>query len=123
VLGVDFYPRVGLFSVGPYTAYVDSSRSPWQFRRVDALVRGGQRVLVTEGQAEPWETVVIPSRDPRRAPSSCTPEHLIANYNACLQRFGPSLEAYVFWGAEYWLLRQRHGDRSYLQAFERVLSA
>ena len=29
--------------------------------------------------------------------------------------------AYLFWGAEYWLLRQQHGDLSYLEAFARIL--
>ncbi|HUY09788.1 MAG TPA: hypothetical protein VMW80_10150 [Candidatus Dormibacteraeota bacterium] len=31
------------------------------------------------------------------------------------------LEAYLFWGAEYWLLRSSAGDDSYLRAFERIL--
>jgi hypothetical protein len=32
-----------------------------------------------------------------------------------------SLYAYLFWGAEYWMLRQQHADASYLQAFARIL--
>jgi hypothetical protein len=35
---------------------------------------------------------------------------------------GPALEAYLFWGAEYWVLRQQQGDPRYLQAFARVLA-
>jgi hypothetical protein len=31
------------------------------------------------------------------------------------------LYAYLFWGAEYWLLRQQSGDARYLQAFARIL--
>ena len=27
----------------------------------------------------------------------------------------------AFWSAEYWLLRQQHGDPSYLEAFARIL--
>jgi hypothetical protein len=126
IVGVDFYPRVGLFTLGPFTLYIDSSRSPWQFRRLSPMLRVRRRVMISEGQAEPWETVVIPPHGPLRTPSSCTPEQLIANYNACLtraRRVGHPLDAYLFWGAEYWLLRQRHGDPSYLQAFERVLTA
>jgi hypothetical protein len=34
---------------------------------------------------------------------------------------GSPLYAYLFWGAEYWVLRDRSGDPSYLQAFARVL--
>jgi hypothetical protein len=30
--------------------------------------------------------------------------------------------AYLFWGAEYWLLRAQGGDPRYVDAFARVLS-
>jgi hypothetical protein len=120
IIGMDFYPRVGVFSAGGRTAYLDASHSPWGLAAFDRVVRSGKRVMVTEGQAEPWETTVVPSSDPHRAPSSCTPEHLIANYNACLAHTH-DLEAYLFWGAEYWLARQRAGDTSYLNAFARIL--
>ena len=36
------------------------------------------------------------------------------------QRHGAWM-SYLFWGAEYWLLRDRQGDPSYLRAFARVL--
>ena len=32
------------------------------------------------------------------------------------------LYAYLFWGAEYWMLRMQSGDPGYLQAFERILA-
>jgi hypothetical protein len=32
-----------------------------------------------------------------------------------------SLYAYLFWGAEYWMLRKQCADPSYLQAFARIL--
>ena len=34
---------------------------------------------------------------------------------------GDPFYAYLFWGAEYWLLRSQSGDPSYVQAFARVL--
>ena len=37
------------------------------------------------------------------------------------RRTGVHLDGYLFWGAEYWLLRQREGDPSYLKAFTRIL--
>jgi hypothetical protein len=55
---------------------------------------------------------------------SCLPEHVIGNYNRCIhwsQSSGVTLGAYLFWGAEYWLRRQRSGDQRYLKAFARVL--
>jgi hypothetical protein len=55
-----------------------------------------------------------------KAMFSCLPEHVISNYNVCMSVL--DLYAYLFWGAEYWLLRQQGGDDSYLQAFARVLT-
>ena len=55
---------------------------------------------------------------------SCPPEHVIANYNQCLRwarQAEFALDAYLFWGAEYWMLREQHGDPSYLGAFARIL--
>ena len=31
------------------------------------------------------------------------------------------MDGYLFWGVEYWLLRDRGGDPRYLRAFARVL--
>lgn len=82
--------------------------------------------MVTEGQAEPWETVTVPPSLDNAAMSSCPPERVIENYNQCARwhftgRVFNGLWAYLFWGAEYWLARRAQGDPSYLQAFERVL--
>jgi len=124
ILGLDVYPRHGLLSLGPVTAYLSGGDGigPRSLRTrllQDARARQ-RRVIITEGQAEPWETVVEPP-DPRQAAMfSCTPEQVIANYNDCIQ-WADDLEAYLFWGAEYWLLRARSGDSSYLGAFARVL--
>ena len=55
---------------------------------------------------------------------SCRPEDVIGNYSQCLRWTGRAasvMEAYLFWGAEYWLLRDRQGDARYLAAFGRVL--
>lgn len=65
-----------------------------------------------------------PSQPPGRGMYSCLPEHVIDNYNQtmCWHRDGFSdAWAYLFWGAEYWLLRRQHGDHRYLDAFTRVL--
>jgi len=54
---------------------------------------------------------------------SCLPEHVIGNYNQCMGWSADAnnrLSAYLFWGAEYWLRRQRDGDPRYLGAFSRV---
>ena len=79
--------------------------------------------MVTEGQAEPWETTTTPPNPVGRAMSSCLPEHVILNYNACLRLLQntTALYAYLFWGAEYWVRRAQAGDPSYLNAFARIL--
>ena len=81
--------------------------------------------MVSEGQAEPWEAVTVPPNPARHALYSCPPEQLIRAYNAAIGWSPPEtpLHAYLFWGAEYWVVRDRSGDPSYLQAFERVLAS
>jgi hypothetical protein len=80
--------------------------------------------MVSEGQAEPWEAVTRPPSESGRAMYSCPPEQVINVYNQCMRwndRALAGLSAYLFWGAEYWLLREREGDPSYLHAFARIL--
>ena len=128
IVGVDFYPRHALASAGPLSLYLDGSRTPWQQRRRERLLDGvaaaGRRLMIAEGQAEPWEAVTTPPSPGGRAMYSCRPEDLIRNYNQAMRwADGPAfvVDAYLFWGAEYWLLRDRGGDPSYLRAFARVL--
>jgi hypothetical protein len=128
-VGIDFYPRHALAGNSRWSLYLDGSSNPWQRRRWVEVLRWataapGRRVMIAEGQAEPWEAITTPP-DPRgRVMYSCPPEQLIRNYNRCMRGFrhaGADPWAYLFWGAEYWLLRQQHGDPSYLRAFARIL--
>ena len=137
VVGIDFYPRHALASAGPLALYLAGSRAPWQQQRRKRLLdqvaktdaktggaRAGQRVMIAEGQAEPWEAVTTPPSPAGRAMYSCRPEDLIGNYNQCMRwtdREAVAADGYLFWGAEYWLLRKRQGDPSYLGAFGRIL--
>jgi hypothetical protein len=130
IVGVNYYPRHGLLKLGSRTAYLAGSASPWQRRASAALfaglARSGRGLMVTEAQAEPWETVTTPPSQPGSVMFSCLPEHIIENYNAAMH-FGAvapdGLWAFLFWGAEYWLKRRDQGDDSYLAAFGRVLDA
>jgi hypothetical protein len=128
IVGIDYYPRHALAALGGTSLYLDATGSPWhQARRTQlfAWARAhGRRELVSEGQAEPWEAVTTPPNPRAEAMSSCVPEHLIANYNQCLRwarQADFTLDAYLFWGAEYWVLREQSGDSSYLGAFARIL--
>jgi hypothetical protein len=79
--------------------------------------------MVSEGQAEPWETATTPPSPERQVMYSCPPDQLVRNYNVAMGWSRPDepIYAYLFWGAEYWVRRDRSGDPSYLQAFARVL--
>jgi hypothetical protein len=128
VTGIDCYPRHALARIAGRTLYLDAAGRPWRGsapRRLQAWARDpGRRVMVTEGQAEPWETVTTPPSPPGAAMWSCPPERVIATYDECMAwaaRAEVPLWAYLFWGAEYWVLRRRRGDRTYLDAFLRVL--
>ncbi|MDR3578152.1 MAG: beta-galactosidase [Anaerolineaceae bacterium] len=128
-IGIDYYPRNALVAIGSKTLYLDGSHSPWNQRRRRQIfawaAAHGQKVLISEGQAEPWETITTPPNPKNQGVYSCLPEQLIANYNTCLGWSNQQmpLYAYLFWGAEYWMLRKQAGDSSYLQAFERILVA
>lgn len=128
IVGIDYYPRHALLRVGSRTVYLDGGHSPWHQRRRRRLfawaAANGHRLMVSEGQAEPWETVTTPPNPNGWGMYSCLPERLIEHYNQCMrwQRQGaPRLYAYLFWGAEYWMLRERCGDPRYLRAFARLL--
>jgi hypothetical protein len=127
MVGIDYYPRHALIPFGSRTLYLDGSQSPWhQARRKQILARAAshhQELLIAEGQAEPWEAVTVPSNPQNQAMYSCLPEHILSNYNTCMGWFEERapLYAYLFWGAEYWMLRKQSMDASYLQAFERIL--
>jgi hypothetical protein len=129
LVGIDYYPRNALVNVGGRTLYLDGSQSAWLQTRQKQLFTWAaghrQKLLVTEGQAEPWETVTTPPNPASQAMYSCLPEQVILNYNAWLGRVSPAapLYAYLFWGAEYWLLRKQGQDPSYLQAFQRILES
>jgi hypothetical protein len=119
VVGIDFYPRHALVGVGTRTCYLDGSRRRWHRGRRHK-VSDGRRAMVTEGQAEPWETVTEPPSPNGRVMYSCRPEDVITTYNQCMG-WHAGLWAYLFWGAEYWVKRALAGDRSYLDAVARVL--
>jgi hypothetical protein len=126
IVGVDYYPRHALFRVGARTVYLSGSlRRQRRWMRLLALAAAhGRRVMISEGQAEPWETVTTPPSPHGQTMYSCAPEQVITNYNDCIGWAEPGasrLYAYLFWGAEYWLRRARDSDASYLQAFTRIL--
>ncbi|MGI9148971.1 MAG: beta-galactosidase [Chloroflexota bacterium] len=128
IVGLDFYPRHAVVNLGSKTLYLDDGRRPWsQSRRkqVFAWARShGRRLMISEGQAEPWEAVTTPPNPHGKYAFSCPPEQMIGTYSQCMTRAREAsvvLDAYLFWGAEYWILRSHSGDPTYLNAFARIL--
>ena len=129
VVGINFYPRHGLVRLGPRSVYLAGGRSAWQRRAAMHLAAGlagsGRPLMISECQAEPWETVTTPPSEAGLGMYSCLPEHVVGNYNAAM-RLGTTATggpwAFLFWGAEYWLRRRDQGDGRYLDAFARVLA-
>lgn len=125
---MDFYPSHALGAAGGLTAYMDAREDAWRKRARNVVNRAaaqGRRLMISEGQAEPWEAVTTPPSPLGRVMASCPPERVIQNYNSCLalaRESSGALDAYLLWGAEYWLLRQMAGDESYLGAFQRILA-
>lgn len=127
-VGIDYYPCNAVVKLGNRTLYLDGSQTQLVRGRGQQLSRwaamSSHRVMVTEGQAEPWETSTTPpDPGPQHGLYSCLPDHLIRNYNSAIRwsRPGAELYAYLFWGAEYWVLRKLHHDTRYLDTFARVL--
>jgi hypothetical protein len=128
IVGIDCYPRHALASAGPLSVYLDGSQTRRRRRRhrrlLDRAAAAGRRLIIAEGQAEPWEAVTTPPNPAGLVMYSCRPEDLITTYSRLLRLASEGrhvLDSYLFWGAEYWLARDRQGDPSYLRAFARVL--
>jgi hypothetical protein len=140
-VGIDYYPRHALATRGRRAIYLDGNTSalgPLRYRKLARRTSAlGLQTMITEIQAEPWEAITVPPSPPGPGRSvgagwsggyhmySCLPEHLIASYNRCVRwsrRNPPGVSGYLFWGAEYWVLRARQSDPAYLRAFGRILS-
>ena len=128
IVGLDHYPRHALVGLGGTTLYLDGGHRGWhastRLRVFKQAHASGRRLMVTEGQAEPWEAVTTPPNPRGLATYSCPPERVIDNYSRWMRwarRAVVPLDAYLFWGAEYWVLRHESGDPRYLRAFDRIL--
>lgn len=126
IVGIGYYPRHALLRAGSRTVYLDGGLRGRRAQGLRAWAKAaGRGLMITEGQAEPWEVATTPpSPAAGTAMYSCPPERVIQNYRECLEWArlgGVPLYAYLFWGAEYWVSRAQRGDPSYLRAFARVL--
>src|SRR5438093_8537701 len=77
IVGIDYYPRTALRSLGHRTLYLDGAegRSARTTRtRVFGFIRGrGKRLMIVDGQAEPWESSTYTATTERRSWCRCAP--------------------------------------------------
>jgi hypothetical protein len=116
ILGLDVYTEIGYNFLGQDG--VSHAGSDWAVKaghwRGVALGQGKQ-AWVTEAQAEPWEASINSYGDPKSTTAKDI-ESRFASIRA--QGFGTVL----LWGSEYWLWRADNGDRSWLDAVNRILA-
>src|SRR3982074_3446450 len=82
VLGIDYSPRHARAGAAGWGLYLAGSRRRPRLRQPPAP--SGPRLMVAEGQAEPWEAVTPPPAPEGRGMYSCLPEDVVGNYNSCL---------------------------------------
>ena len=127
IVGIDFYPRHALASACPLTLYLDGSRTPWQQHRRERMLDGVAAAAVGRRSPRDRPSPGRPSPPRPARPAGhvqLPPEDLIGNDSQAMRwTEGKAfvLDGYLFWGAEYWLLRDLRGDPSYLRAFARIL--
>lgn len=116
IVGLNVYPTVG-HSSGRKKYYFRTTRKEREryFSELIAYVRErGKKVWITELQSEPWEPghLVYKEKD---KPLTITP----GEAKECFMELrGLDVEAFFFWGVEYWLFRQiRYGDTEWIKMF------
>ena len=114
VFGLDVYRRIGKPDGTVATAARDwlAFAARWG-RRAELL---GIEAWVTEAQAEPWEPG---GASPEGEPSSVTPEDAPELVHRLV---GAEFRTILLWGAEYWLARERRGDRRWRDRVTELLT-
>ena len=115
ILGLDVYTAIGYDFLGQRQMSHADADWPDRLARVrDLARRQGKQAWITEAQAEPWETSTTPDKDPK----STSPQ-AIRNIFANLKEAGYT--TILFWGSEYWLSRQDHGDTRWVDTVKAIL--
>jgi hypothetical protein len=117
VLGLDVYTAIGYRFLGQdHMSHADADW-PDRLARVRDLVRKqGKQPWITEAQAEPWESSPNSQTDPK----STSPQ-AIKSIFANLKDAG--FGTILFWGSEYWLWREDHGDPRWVDTVKAILRA
>ena len=115
VLGLDVYTAIGYQFLGQdHMSHADSDWPDRLARVRDLAKRQGKQAWITEAQAEPWESA---SNTPA-VPKSTSP-HAIRSIFANLKDAG--FTTVLFWGSEYWLWQEDHGDARWTDTVKTIL--
>lgn len=116
IIGIDLY----------YRQYTKTFLGRSQYRKpqssektiLHAVKHYNKPLWITELQAEPWEASMDKNGYFSENPKSISPQLIENNFElAC--KCHP--EAILFWGAEYWLWREKQGDNSYIESVKKLL--
>jgi len=115
VLGLDVYTAIGYKFLGQDHLSQADSDWPDRLARVrDLAKQQGKQAWITEAQAEPWESASSNYTDPK----STSPQ-AIRSIFANLKDAG--FTTVLFWGSEYWLWREDHGDSRWTDTIKTIL--
>jgi hypothetical protein len=115
ILGLDVYTAIGYQFLGQNHLTRADADWPDRLARVRDIARSqGKQAWITEAQAEPWEA---PDGSFAK-PKSISPQAIRTTFaNLKDEGYGTVL----FWGAEYWLWQQDHGDARWLNTVKAIL--
>jgi hypothetical protein len=115
VLGLDVYTAIGYQFLGQKHMSQADSDWPDRLARVrDLAKQQGKQAWITEAQAEPWESTPTTTANPKS-----TSPAAIRSIFANLKDAG--FTTVLFWGSEYWLWRQDHGDPRWVETIKAIL--
>jgi hypothetical protein len=115
ILGLDVYTAIGYQFLGQNHLAQADADWPERLAGVRDLARSqDKQAWITEAQAEPWEA----SDGSFANPKSISPKAIRSTF-ANLKDEGYS--TVLFWGAEYWLWQQDHGDAGWLNTIKAIL--
>jgi hypothetical protein len=115
VLGLDVYTAIGYSFLGHDHLSRADNDWPDRLARLRSLAHSqGKQAWITEAQAEPWES----NANTYAEPKSTSPQAIRGLFEN-LKDAGYS--TVLFWGSEYWLWRDAHGDARWLDAIKAIL--
>jgi hypothetical protein len=115
VLGLDVYTAIGYQFLGQdHMSHADSDWPDRLARVRDLAKQQGKQAWITEAQAEPWESSAHTPANPK----STSPQ-AIRSIFANLKDAG--FTTVLFWGSEYWLWQEDHGDSRWTDTVKTIL--